>query len=422
MNHQRVVILGAGGVTGKSVAEFLYNRGDYVLGVDKDTCALAKCLFLHERYCDSSDDFPEHVDLCIRSPGIKMSHPWIVEARRRQIPILSDIQLAFQDAEFNKYPSLGITGSNGKTTTSLFLVHLFRILGLPAHAMGNIGIPILQAMQYPSIRVVEMSSFQLEGQEMVIPVLSGGVILNIFPNHLDYHQTMQAYSEAKNNIIYCLQNSASLWVGENVSGGKSYVEYTQGIQEVIDKESALKPIYLHDRNNYFAAYVLASEIVRVTPEAFLSAVRTFEKPAHRIEYLGEKNGVRYINDSKATTMSAVEKALIVVKENVIVILGGRNKGSDFTSLIPILTQAAKYVVAMGECREEIAQALSDTLPLTQAQDLQEAVTLAQRVAQPGDVILLSPGCASFDQFKSFEERGNVFKQLVGDVEALEYEP
>ncbi|AHK63497.1 UDP-N-acetylmuramoyl-L-alanine--D-glutamate ligase [Chlamydia avium] len=417
MNHRRVVILGAG-VTGKSAAEFLYNRGDYVLGLDKDIHTLETCPFFHEYYLDYVEEFPENVDFCIRSPGIKISHPWVIEAKRRKIPILSDVQLALQDEKFNTHPSLGITGSNGKTTTALFLVHLFHILGIPAHAMGNIGIPILQAMHYSGIRVVEMSSFQLVGQEIFIPVLSGGVILNISPNHLDYHQTMQEYYEAKANIIKCLKNPKSLWSGENISIGKSYLEYAKEIQEVIDKESALKPVYLHDRHNYFAAYVLANEIVHVAPEAFLYAMQTFEKPSHRIEYLGEKGGVRYINDSKATTMSAVEKALAAVKENIIIILGGRNKGSDFTSLIPTLTQTAKHIVAMGECRKEIAQALSNSFPLTQARDLQEAVILAQKVAQPGDTILLSPGCTSFDQFQSFEERGDFFKQLVGDVEAL----
>lgn len=417
MNYQRVVVLGAG-VTGKSVAEYLYDKGNYILGVDRNTHALNACPFFHEHYRDDSRDFPKDIDLCIRSPGVKTSHPWVVEAQRRRIPVFSDIQLALQDTEFTRYPSLGITGSNGKTTTALFLVHLFQTLGIASQVMGNIGIPILQTMRAPGIRIVEISSFQLVGQEIPIPALSGGMILNISPNHLDYHQTMQAYGEAKANLAKCLHNPTSLWGGENVPIGKPYLEHIKEIQDVVDKESALKPIYLHDRSNYFAAYVLAKEVVHVVPEAFVHAIRTFEKPAHRIEYLGEKRGVRYINDSKATTISAVEKALIAVKENVVVILGGRNKGSNFFSLIPILIRTAKHVVAMGECREEIAQALSDHLPLTQARDLQEAVTLAQRVAQPGDAILLSPGCASFDQFQSFEERGNFFKQLVGDVEAL----
>ncbi|BAE80921.1 UDP-N-acetylmuramoylalanine--D-glutamate ligase [Chlamydia felis Fe/C-56] len=417
MNHQRVVVLGAG-VTGKSAAEFLHKKGDFVIGIDGSWDALISCNFFHQRYLDKTENFPEDVDLFVRSPGIKTSHPLVIEAKRRDIPIVTDVQLAFQSPEFYQYPSLGITGSTGKTTTVLFLVHLLHSLGISAFAMGNIGFPILQAMYQKGVRVVEISSFQLTEQEQKIPVLSGAAILNISENHLDYHQTLHAYSEAKMNIAKCLQWPDSLWSGEGVSSGRSYLEYTEEIDSVLDKGGALKPLYLHDRNNYCAAYALAKEVTSVPLEAFLQAVQTFEKPPHRIEYLGEKDGVRYINDSKATTMSSVEKALMAVKENVIVIMGGRNKESNFTSLIPVLTQTVKHIVAMGECRKEIAQALSSSLPLTQARDLQEAVSIAQSIAQPGDVILLSPGCASFDQFRSFEERGDCFRQLVGDMEAL----
>ncbi|WP_250252025.1 UDP-N-acetylmuramoyl-L-alanine--D-glutamate ligase [Chlamydia psittaci] len=418
MNKRRVLVLGSG-VTGKSAAEFLRNRGDYVIGIDGSSKALNSCQFFCERYLDSAGEFPEDIDLCVRSPGIKTSHPVIVEAKHRGIPVVTDIQLAFQDPEFHRYPSIGVTGSAGKTTTVLFLVHLLRSVGMSACAMGNIGFPILQAMYQKGIRVVEMSSFQLAEQEIEIPVLSAATILNISENHLDYHYTLQAYSEAKSNIVKCLQSPESLWVGDGVSFGKSYLDSTREINLVLDKGSALKPLYLHDRNNYCAGYALANEVTKIPLEAFLEAVLTFDKPPHRIEYLGEKDGVRYINDSKATTMSSVEKALIAVKENIIVILGGRNKGSNFASLIPTLTQTVKHIVAMGECRKEIAQALSSSnLPLTQARDLQEAVNVAQSIAQPGDVILLSPGCASFDQFRSFEERGDCFKQLVGEMEAL----
>ncbi|WP_375793902.1 UDP-N-acetylmuramoyl-L-alanine--D-glutamate ligase [Chlamydia sp. 12-01] len=417
MHNQRVIVLGSG-VTGKSAAEFLHNRGDYVIGIDGSLNALNSCSFFYERHLDNIEEFPEDIDLFVRSPGIKPSHRLVIEAKRRNIPIVTDIQLAFQDSEFHRYPSIGITGSAGKTTTVLFLVHLLRSIGADAFAMGNIGVPILQAMRQKGIRVVEISSFQLTEQEIETPTLSGAAILNISENHLDYHQTLQAYSEAKRNIAKCLQSSGSLWVGEEVSDGKSYLDYTKEIASVLDKGSALKPLYLHDKNNYCAAYALANEISDIPLEAFSQAVQTFEKPPHRIEYLGEKDGVQYINDSKATTMSSVEKALIAVKENVIVILGGRNKGSNFSSLIPVLTQTVKHIVAMGECRNEITQALSSSLPLTQARDLQEAVSIAQSIAQPGDVILLSPGCASFDQFRSFEERGDHFRQLVGDMEAL----
>lgn len=413
MAGRRVVVLGSG-ITGRSVAEYLYAHGDYVFGVDRSREALLSCCFFHEHLSESAE-FPEHIDLFVRSPGVVLSHPWIQEARSRAIPIVTDVQLALQDPMFRHDPSIGITGSNGKTTTTLFLAHLLRLAGIEAHPMGNIGIPILQAIRHPGVRIVEISSFQLAGYDHPMPVFSAAAILNLSQNHLDYHETMAAYREAKYTIAKCLGRDA-LWSGENVTIGNQYIEYSREIHSALDKESALKPLYLHDKNNYCAAYVLANEVASIDERMLLRAVQTFKKPPHRIEYLGEKKGVRYINDSKATTMSSVEKALIAAKENVIIILGGRNKGGDFTSLLPTLMRTAKYIVAMGECREEIAHALSNRLPLIQVENLQQAVAIAQSVAEPGDTILLSPGCASFDQFRSFAERGEMFRQLIGDVE------
>ena len=283
--------------------------------------------------------------------------------------------------------------------------------------MGNVGIPILEGMQNPGVRIIEISSFQLADQRDVYPVLSGGMILNISDNHLDYHGSFSEYCKAKQNLALCMQNPENLWVGDQRFGKRVYWEEVQKSMDLLDKESALKPLYLHDKYNYCCAYLLAQAEFPIAKSLFIEAVATFKKPPHRMEYLGERGGVHYINDSKATTVSATEKALLSIGSRAIVILGGRNKGYTFSALLPALRRSAKRVIAMGESAPEIARDL-EGFPVTVVRDLQEALLCAEEQAVPGDIVVLSPACASFDQFRSYEERGAIFKQLVGMEEVL----
>jgi UDP-N-acetylmuramoylalanine--D-glutamate ligase len=415
MGLKRVVVIGLG-LSGKSIARFLARKGVYVLGVDSSIQALQHCPYIHEKLLET-DEFPTQVDYVVRSPGISKDHPWVKAARAAQISVVTDIQLAFQTKEFIEQKSFGITGTVGKTTTILFLEYLLRKAGIPAFAMGNVGVPILDGMQNSGVRLVEMSSFQLADQETSYPVLSGGMILNISDNHLDYHGSFLEYCQSKQNLSLCMRNPEDLWVGDQRFCGRSYWEEVQKYMRLLDKESALKPLYLHDKYNYCCAYLLAQAEFPIAKSLFIEAVATFKKPPHRMEYLGEKCGVHYINDSKATTVRATEKALLSIGSRAIVILGGRNKGYSFVSLLPSLRRFAKSVVAMGECAQEIAQDL-DGFPVTVVRNLHEALLCAEEQAIPGDVVLLSPACASFDQFRSYEERGAIFKQLVGMEEVL----
>lgn len=414
---RHVVVLGAG-VSGKSLAKYFYRLGDHVTIVDRSLKALHNIPESHVKLLEGTQELPKQVDFVVRSPGIPPTHAWVIEAKSRGISVETDIQVALKSPEFQQYPSIGVTGSNGKTTTVSFLTHLFHTLGLSAVSMGNIGTPILELQGVSGIRVVEISSFQLVDQEERIPVFSSAALLNVCQNHLDYHDTMDAYMMAKSHIANYVQDPQTLWVGEGISLGKPYRAYFEETQEILDKASALKPIYLHDRSNYCAAYALAKEVCHVPLEGFLLAIQTFKKPPHRIEYLGKKHNVHYYNDSKATTVEAVKQALIALGSKVIVILGGRNKGGDFSALSFVLSQTAKHVIAMGECREEIVQAVAGVVPVCMAHKLEEAVEIAQALASAGDSILLSPGCTSFDQFQNFEKRGIFFKKLVGEMEAL----
>ncbi|SIU03810.1 UDP-N-acetylmuramoylalanine--D-glutamate ligase,UDP-N-acetylmuramoylalanine--D-glutamate ligase,UDP-N-acetylmuramoyl-L-alanyl-D-glutamate synthetase,UDP-N-acetylmuramoylalanine--D-glutamate ligase,Mur ligase middle domain [Chlamydia suis] len=415
MEAERVVVIGLGR-SGKSVARFLAQKGVRVLGVDSSLQALCSCPYVHESYLES-DEFPSQVDYVVRSPGVPLGHPWVIAANAAQIPVMTDIQLAFQTKKFLENKSFGITGTVGKTTTVLFLEYLLRKAGIQSFAMGNVGIPILEGMQNPGVRIIEISSFQLADQRDVYPVLSGGMILNISDNHLDYHGSFSEYCKAKQNLALCMQNPENLWVGDQRFGKRVYWEEVQKSMDLLDKESALKPLYLHDKYNYCCAYLLAQAEFPIAKSLFIEAVATFKKPPHRMEYLGERGGVHYINDSKATTVSATEKALLSIGSRAIVILGGRNKGYTFSALLPALRRAAKRVIAMGESAPEIARDL-EGFPVTVVRDLQEALLCAEEQAVPGDIVVLSPACASFDQFRSYEERGAIFKQLVGMEEVL----
>ena len=415
MEAERVVVIGLGR-SGKSVAHFLAQKGVRVLGVDSSPQALCACPYVHESYLES-DEFPSGVDYVVRSPGVPLEHPWVIAAKAAQIPVMTDIQLAFQTKKFLENKSFGITGTVGKTTTVLFLEYLLRKAGIQSFAMGNVGIPILEGMQNPGVRIIEVSSFQLADQRDVYPVLSGGMILNISDNHLDYHGSFSEYCKAKQNLALCMQNPENLWVGDQLFGKRVYWEEVQKSMDLLDKESALKPLYLHDKYNYCCAYLLAQAEFPIAKSLFIEAVATFKKPPHRMEYLGERGGVHYINDSKATTVSATEKALLSIGSRAIVILGGRNKGYTFSALLPALRRAAKRVIAMGESAPEIARDL-EGFPVTVVRDLQEALLCAEEQAVPGDIVVLSPACASFDQFRSYEERGAIFKQLVGMEEVL----
>lgn len=412
---QRWLILGLG-VSGRSAAEYLYHKGVYVIGVDKNAQAL-HCPFVHECYAEQGEAFPNDIQAVVRSPGIAVTHPWCQYAYAQGIPIMTDIELAAQDPMWKQDFAIGITGSNGKTTTALFLAHLLNGYGLEACVVGNIGNPVLQNMHHHGIRIIELSSYQLAGIAHHQPILRSAVILNLAANHLDYHGNLEQYAQAKARIRKLLPSNYQLWTGPGIScSGKSYLEHSKEIRYALDKEDALKPIYLHDIGNYCAAYLLAKELAPISFHVFVQAVRTFKKPPHRIEYVSEKQGIHYVNDSKSTTVHALKTALISLKGTIVLIAGGRNKGGCFSSLLPLLKQKVKHLVVMGESRQSIAQALPHDFPLTVCESLKEAMRVARRFAQSGDTILLSPGCASVDQFRNFEERGNCFKQLVGDLE------
>ncbi len=361
-------------------------------------------------------------DFVVISPGIHPKHPLAARARKEGIEVIGEAELAFRQI---KNPVIGITGTNGKTTLTLLLAHIFNRCGKKARALGNVGVPFSTAvsdLEGDEIVVAELSSFQLETLKSAR--LKSAVITSITPDHLDRYGSLQEYAKVKGKISDLVTPDGVLYVTESV------MEYAH----FFAKETAVKVLgpdsYLHltGEKGYWGkqdeqAAVFSLAICKqwgVNLAQVLEAIETFKKPEHRLEYLGEAFGVSFYNDSKGTNPEATLFALGQMKRKVILIAGGRNKGSHFSIWKEPFKQQVKCAFLIGEASSEI-EACLERNSAHQVEDLENAVAKAMEVSRPGDVILLSPGCASFDQFANYEERGNRFKELFEKLRSKEDE-
>ncbi|HEY1424844.1 MAG TPA: UDP-N-acetylmuramoyl-L-alanine--D-glutamate ligase [Candidatus Acidoferrum sp.] len=374
--------------------------------------------------------------LVIPSPGVPADSPILVTAHRRQIPVWSEIELAFR---FLKGKLVGITGSNGKTTTTALVEHILRHAGFAATAAGNIGTPLVASANDStdsSVAVTELSSFQLELIETFRPSIS--VWLNLTPDHLDRHKSFQAYAAAKARIfenqteedfaVLNLDDAASLqyapsrpqlfWFsrktnveqGAFVRDGKIICRRARQEETILDCSEIPIP-GAHNLENVLAATIAARLVGAQVPQ-ISEAIRSFAGVEHRIEFVAEIHGVRYYNDSKATNVDATLKALQAFPGHIIVIFGGKDKDSDYTQLRETLREKAILALLIGAAADKIAQQIEGSVAIQRAGTLENAVHVAAQSAHDGDVVLLAPACASFDQFQNYEHRGRVFKELV----------
>ncbi len=376
-------------------------------------------------------------DFIVVSPGVPIDQPMIVQAKQFGIPVIGEIELASQ---FLKGQIVAITGSNGKTTTTSLAGDVIAAGGKPALVGGNIGTPAIELVTQStdaSWTVLEVSSFQLETIEKFHPRIA--VVLNVTPDHLDRHHTFEAYWAAKRRIFenqtsedFAVMNaddpecvrmaeglkSKVLWfsrkndveVGAFVRENKIYYRGAGGEREIMPvAEMQLKGS--HNVENVLAAACIGIA-AGCTPEQIRSAVKAFKAVEHRLEYVATVGGVQYYNDSKATNVDATIKALESFPANIHIILGGKDKGSDYTVLKPLLRERVKRVYTIGAAAEKIESHIAGATEIVRAGTLESAVRRATELAQPGDVVLLAPACASFDQFTGYEQRGRVFKELV----------
>lgn len=376
-------------------------------------------------------------DLIVVSPGVPSDQPQLQHARTLGIPVIGEVELAFN---FLQGKVLAITGSNGKTTTTTLVGEILSKAGKKTLVGGNIGTPVisLAGKSSPdSLVVLEISSFQLETIEKFRPWIAA--ILNITPDHLDRHHTFQAYVDAKARIFekqsagdfgvlnaddptcVALQSKVRgelFWFSrkQQVENGASLkdeqiVFRRKGQEQVVLDRSDIQLKGAHNLENVLAA-VTMSMLAGCTAEEVRRAVNEFQAVEHRLELVTTINGVAFYNDSKATNVDATVKALESFAGNIHIILGGKDKGSDYTVLKPLLSERARRAYLIGAAAEKIASQIQGAAPLVRSGTLEHAVRQAFEAAKPGDIVLLAPACASFDQFENYEQRGRVFKELV----------
>ena len=375
-------------------------------------------------------------DLVIPSPGVPADAPLLQSARAKGITIWSEIELAdrFLDGRL-----IAITGSNGKTTTTSLLHHILRVAGFSTMVAGNIGTPLISRVALSSadtITVAELSSFQLELVETFHPDIA--VLLNLTPDHLDRHKTMEAYTAAKARIfekqtesdfavlnaddpatvalapkrpqVYWFSRKQRVLQGAYLRG-EEIVFRASKQEEVLLRRQEISLPGAHNLGNVLAA-VAAARLEGAAVAAIADAVRTFPGVEHRLEFVAEIGGVRYYNDSKATNVDATVKALEAFPGRIVVILGGKDKGSDYSVLQDALRERSVLALLIGSAAEKIEQQIAGSVAVERAATMERAVEIAGQAARSGDVVLLAPACASFDQFENFEHRGRVFKELV----------
>jgi UDP-N-acetylmuramoylalanine--D-glutamate ligase len=358
-----------------------------------------------DRELGNDDDLSllDGVGLLVKSPGVPGEARLVEAARDRGIPVWSEIELA---SRLLPNPILGVTGTNGKTTTAEWLGF---ILGAPV--AGNVGRALSDldgGVEPDQLVVVELSSFQLEDIDRFRPQIS--VLLNLEPDHLDRHGSFEAYSAAKLRIFENQTESDTAVVPRDLDHKVRARRVEFAADDPLPAEPALRG--LHNRENAVAA-TAAARAAGASDEQIVRGLREFKGVAHRLELVGERNGVGYVNDSKATNVAATLRALAAYEDTPVrLILGGSRKGEDFAPLAAALGPNIRAVYVIGETADELAQAIPDTI---RAGDLPTAVERAAAAAQPGDVVLLSPACASYDQFRDFEERGEEFKRLVANL-------
>lgn len=384
-------------------------------------------------------------DLAVASPGIPPHAPLFISAKAASVRLVSEVEFAFSRS---KHTWVAVTGTNGKTTTTSLLVHLLNTAGMPSRAVGNIGHVAITAVaeaEDTELLIAEVSSFQLSNIDTFRPKVA--VLLNITPDHINYHGSIDEYTRAKARVFENLAGSDVAVVDIDDPGSARYAELTaaRGIDTVcvsrmqhhaggatviggmltletrggaIDLvlEDELQIRGAHNVSNALAAAAAAHALGAVT-SALREGLRTFEPIEHRLEPVAEVAGVGWFNDSKATNPDAVFKALTAFGVRpLIVLLGGRNKGSDMRPLAKAVAARAKAAVVFGEAADEIATAFAGLdVVLRCTPGLALAVAAAQELAETGDAVVLSPACASFDEFTSYENRGDVFRALVHQI-------
>ena len=408
---KRVLVIGLARA-GAAAADALIDRGAEVVAFSLEETPAAgrlRALGVEVHVGSEEQKLTQGIDLVVKSPGVTADAPLLADARSRGVPVWDELELA---ARLLSNPILAVTGTNGKTTTTALLGEMLRAGGRPVEVAGNIGraLSSLAGEIDPDAWIVcEVGVFQLDDHEIFHPRV--GVLLNLEPDHLDRYGQFERYAATKLRMFELQTGDDTAVVPRGfgpVPGTARRLEFSA--DDVLPAEPAIPG--KHNRENAAAA-TLAARVVGVSDEDIARALRSFRGVEHRIEEIATLGGVRYVNDSKATNVAAAVRAVEALRPSALhLILGGRGKNESYAPLAATLGPHDRaYVV--GEAANEIAAALAEAgITYVVAGELESAVVQASRVASPGEIVLLSPACASFDQFRDFEARGDAFRALV----------
>ena len=449
LKKKRVLVVGLG-KSGLAAALFLRDRGARVTVSDtrsaealaKEIPALIEAGIMVEAGGHGLLTFRRQ-DLIVVSPGVPLDMPEVAQAQTFGLPVIGELELA---SRFLQGEVVAITGSNGKTTTTTLVGNIFADAGLPALVGGNIGLPVIElvAQSKPETwSVLEVSSFQLETTVEFRPKIA--LVLNITPDHLDRHKTFERYAAAKARItanqttgdflVLNAEDKATQMVAAQTKAQIYWFSATRRIKQgaFVHGESVFwlsneggkaEPVLpvaeiplrgSHNVENVLAA-VCAGKLAGIPSESIRKSVKSFRAVEHRLEPVRTLRGITYYNDSKATNVDATLKAVASFAGGIHLILGGKDKNSDYTLLGPLLRERVAAVYTIGSAAEKIERELAGVVKMVGAGTLSSAVEQAAAAARPGDVVLLAPACSSFDQFENYEHRGRVFRECVAQLQ------
>ncbi len=455
---KRVLVVGFG-LSGVAVAKYMAKQGAKVTVTDmkqkselKDSVDAIGDLKIEFELGKHNNKTFHTAELIVVSPGVPLNIKPLEEAREKLIPIMSEVELAVHGI---KSPIVGITGTNGKTTVTALVGEMFKADNKATFVGGNIGVPMLNLLndetEKNDVVVAELSSFQLELTEKLVPAVA--VFTNIEEDHLDRYGDIGTYIAAKKRLLKaCDKNSfvvlnhdcpnvarladecpgKIIWFTKKdpMSVGGTFAEqftgcyYRASDKKIVCKVTGKEEIFdltqfklfgEHNRENLMAA-ICAARAMGVSVAAIQSVINSFKAVPHRLEFVRKKDGVFFFNDSKGTNVMSVKKSLGSFTNNpVILIAGGKDKNGDFTPLVDLVQKRCKILILLGEAKEKINRAIGDFAETYLVGTFEEAILLAYQKSRSGDIVLLSPGCASFDMFRNYEERGDYFKKVVSQL-------
>ena len=438
--NKKIFVLGMG-KSGKSVAKLL-SKDNHVLITDMKCDNLDEISELEKLGVnviitkDQTSIFDNTYDYVVKNPGVRLDHPVVLKAQKFNIPVITELEVAYRYLPEVKI--IGITGSNGKTTTTTITYEFLKTAGLPVHLAGNIGLPLcdqIDDIKKGDILVVEVSSHQLVNLDKF--KVDVAVLTNLYQVHLDFFGTYEKYklnklrifnNQSANSVAILNKGDSEVYeLTKDLKASKKYFSskdeqadiYIDGDFIVYKNEkllelSSIRVKGIHNYENIMAAILVAKEF-NVSNEVIKEVLNNFAGVEHRIEFVTKLNGREFYNDSKATNVDSTITALKSFNNDVVLILGGLDRGHSFDPLLPYLTHV-KHIVCYGETKERIKEfALKNNIDVTVTDSLEEATHAAYNISLEGDTILLSPACASWDQYKNFEQRGDEFKEIVSSL-------